>query len=267
MNHEDFTHLIQREGKRLFRDMPWRTDTRPYYIFVSELMLQQTQVSRVIPKFLSFIERFPDEVTLALAPLSDVLEHWQGLGYNRRARFLHETAKHIMHEWNGVFPEAQADLERLPGIGPNTAGAIRAYAFNQPALFIETNIRTVYFHHFFFDQGPVPDTAIKELLEHTLDYESPRTFYWALMDYGSFLKSQGIRNTSQAAHYVKQSKLAGSVREVRGEIIRLLVAAGELTEPALRAQLDADERFLPALDGLIKDGLVEKTGQKLHLTK
>ncbi len=247
----------------MYRDMPWRQDTRPYYILVSELMLQQTQVDRVIPKFTSFIAQFPDEETLAKASLADILRAWQGLGYNRRAKFLHEAARHIVAV--GKFPDNESDLILLPGIGKNTAGAILAYAFNKQALFIETNVRAVYIHHFFVDSNQVDDKEIHKLLEQTIDREHPRDFYWALMDYGSWLKKQGI-GPNRSSHYKKQSPLRGSVREVRGQILRELTDT-KMTVTRLKKEVDADDRFDRALAGLIADGLVSQKGDKLHLTK
>lgn len=247
--------------------MPWRDDVRPYFVLVSELMLQQTQVARVIPKFYAFIERFPDERTLAEASLADVLGLWQGLGYNRRAKYLHDAAKRIVEHHGGHFPEDRADILRLPGVGVNTAGAIEAYAFNRPSIFIETNVRTVYIHHFFADDFVVDDIAIRQLLERTLDKEHPREFYWALMDYGSWLKSSGVRNVSRSRHYRKQSPLEGSVRQVRGRIITVLGQAKTLSKAELATAVGEDERFQPALAGLKRDGLVQESAGRVRLTK
>jgi A/G-specific adenine glycosylase len=263
MDRDEFRRLLQQQGEELYRDMPWRQDTRPYYVLVSELMLQQTQVDRVIPKFEAFTARFPDEGTLAHASLSEVLQLWQGLGYNRRAKYLHDAAKRV--EELGMFPATEADLVTLPGVGKNTAGAILAYAFNTPALYIETNVRAVYIHHFFDDQDIVDDKAILPLLEDTIDRANPRAFYWALMDYGSWLKKQGVL-PSRSRHYKKQSPLHGSVREVRGLIISRL-SKGDMTEITLRSAVSADDRFDGALSGLIRDGLVMQSGDHLHLTK
>ena len=263
---ETFSDFLYEKSAPLWRDMPWRDDTRPYYVLVSELMLQQTQVLRVVPKFEAFIEQFPDERTLASASLADVLKLWQGLGYNRRAKFLHEASKMIVNDFDGTFPTSQPDILKLPGVGKNTAGAILAYAFNKPSIFVETNIRTVYIHHFFADDFEVDDKQIIELLEVTIDHENPRRFYQNLMDYGTWLKSQGVRNISQSRHYKKQSPLKGSVREVRGQIIKALGTA-DMSEATLRQRLSADSRFDTALDGLIKDGLVMRSATKLHLTK
>jgi A/G-specific adenine glycosylase len=262
----DFQELIWKKGRDLYREMPWREDTRPYYVLVSELMLQQTQVDRVIPKFNAFIAAFPNEATLARAGLAEVLILWQGLGYNRRAKYLHDAAKMITNDYNGTFPATYDELLRLPGVGPNTAGAIMTYAYNQPSVFIETNVRTVYFEHWFAEQDSVSDSELRVVVGETLDREHPREFYWALMDYGSWLKRQGAARLQQSKHYKKQSALKGSVREVRGQIVRVL-SRGDLSLEDLQRSVTYDERFTPALAGLLSDGLVMETKSVLHLTK
>lgn len=266
MNVAQFKELIKQKEAELYRDMPWRQNTRPYYVLVSELMLQQTQVERVIPKFNAFIERFPDEKALALASLGDVLRLWSGLGYNRRAKFLHEAAKKIITMHGGMFPGDYENILALPGVGQSTAGAIMAYAFNQPVIFIETNVRTVYFHHFFKDNKKVSDKEIREFLEQTIDKKHPREFYWALMDYGTWLKKNGQGYLVKSKHYKKQSPLKGSVREVRGQILKQL-KDGSLGINTLVEQYKTDTRFEVALSGLVKDGLIERTGSRFHLTK
>lgn len=240
------------------REMPWRTDTRSYYVLVSELMLQQTQVERVKPKFEKFIARFPDMQTLANTPLSSVLEVWLGLGYNRRARFLQAAAREVCEVFGGELPADAKLLRTLPGVGPNTAGAIMAYAFNKPAVFVETNIRTVYIHHFFHDDTTkVSDKDIAALLEVTMDVSNPRRWYWALMDYGTFLKAKHGNNIARSQHYKKQSTFHGSSRQMRGEIVRRL-SGGAIRMEVLRHSLGNDERFGIALAGLIRDDLVER---------
>jgi A/G-specific adenine glycosylase len=263
MNHDEFTRLVLQRGEELFRGMPWRQDTRPYYVLVSELMLQQTQVDRVIPKFQAFIEAFPDESALANASLADVLRLWQGLGYNRRAKFLHLAAKSVVAQ--KAFPADEKELVKLPGVGANTAGAIMAYAYNRPAVFVETNVRAVYIHHFFDDTSLVDDAEIRLLLETTLDEGDPRRFYWALMDYGSWLKKNGA-TPSRSKHYKKQAPLKGSVREVRGQIIASLSSESK-DIATLKVLVNADQSFSRALDGLVADGLVSREGTKLELTK
>lgn len=267
MTYDEFQDVLRLRGKEFYRDMPWRRDTRPYYILVSELMLQQTQVARVIPKFEAFIACFPDIESLAEAPLADVLRAWNGLGYNRRAKYLHAAARQIVAEHNGQMPNDYEQIKKLPGVGPATAGAISTYAFNQPVVFIETNVRTVYFHCFFEADEKVSDTQLIPLIEATLDRENPRGFYWALMDYGTWLKqTTGKASNNQSLHYKKQSKFRGSVREVRGQIVRLL-GENDLTLADLEKMTSADERFGPALKGLMSDGLVVRTGSVFHLTR
>lgn len=253
-----FQQLLQQKGEELYRDMPWRDDTRPYFVLVSELMLQQTQVPRVIPKFEAFIREHPSEHALASASLGDVLRLWQGLGYNRRAKFLHDAARMIVNEFDGTFPTDAQDILRLPGVGKNTAGAIMAYAYNLPAIFVETNVRTVYIHHFFADNFSVDDKEIISTLEATIDSQQPRRFYQQLMDYGTWLKSQGVRNISQSRHYKKQPPLKGSVREVRGQIMKAL-ARSQHALAELREAVGADERFDAALEGLKRDELIQES--------
>lgn len=130
-------------------NLPWRKTKDPYKILVSELMLQQTQVSRVLVKYAEFLKAFPTLESLARAPLGGVLKVWQGLGYNRRAKFLHQLAKVVVAESGGRLPRTETELLNLPGIGKATAAAILAFAFNQPVLYLETNVRSVFLHHFF----------------------------------------------------------------------------------------------------------------------
>jgi A/G-specific adenine glycosylase len=266
MNRKNFQELLWQKARELYRPMPWREDTQPYYILVSELMLQQTQVDRVIPKFEAFIARFPDVESLSKASLSDVLVLWNGLGYNRRAKYLHDAAKKIIADFNGNFPETKEELLSLPGVGPGTAGALLAYAFNKQVVFIETNVRSVYFYHFFEDGNKVSDAELAERVEATLDQEHPREFYWALMDYGTWLKKNKLGRIVQSVHYKKQSALKGSLREMRGNIIKHL-SSGDTSVKMLESQFGDDDRYRGALDGLIRDGLVSRTNERFHLTK
>ena len=264
MSVPDFQELVWRKGRELYRDMPWRRDVRPYYVLVSERMLQQTQVSRVIPKFEQFVRAFPDIESLASAELGDVLKLWSGLGYNRRAKYLWQAARVIWDDFGGRFPETTEQLMKLPGVGPNTAGAIMAYAHNEPVVFIETNIRSVYLHHFFVNRDDVADSEIREKVAETMDHEHPREWYWALMDYGTELKSQKLGNIRSSKHYTKQSKLAGSLREMRGRILEAL-ASGPLSEPQLRAAVQADERYTTAKSDLISEKLISQAGSSIRL--
>jgi A/G-specific adenine glycosylase len=242
-------------------NLPWRTvesdgTMDPYKIMVSEIMLQQTQVGRVIPKYAAFLGRFPDIKILADAELGEVLRFWQGLGYNRRAKFLWQSAGQIAA--SRAFPRSQEALVKLPGIGMNTAGAIRAYAYNEPALFIETNVRTVYIHHFLADEADVPDKTITQLLAQSIDREHPREFYWALMDYGTYLKATVGNFNKASKHYAKQSTFSGSRRQVRGLVLRLLSERPH-TLQELQTEV-SDERLDDVLADLSAEGLIHDRG-------
>lgn len=255
----DFRETVWEYYRQNARSMPWRGDTRPYYVLVSELMLQQTQVDRVVPKFEAFIATFPDVAVLARAELAEVLKLWNGLGYNRRAKFLWQAAQMVERECAGIMPDTAEYLQKLPGVGPNTAGAIMAYAYNQPIVFIETNVRTVLFHHFFTHQpDQVSDAELREVAERVMDREHTREWYWALMDYGTHLKKTAGGRLSQSKHYKKQPPLKGSLREMRGRIIRALTKEPLATD-ALREQVIADERFDLALTALMDEGMVRES--------
>jgi A/G-specific adenine glycosylase len=269
MSQQTFRAIIreyyQAQGRH---DLPWRQagpdgNFDPYRIMVSELMLQQTQVVRVIPKYEAFLAAFPTVSSLASASLADVLRAWSGLGYNRRAKFLRQAAQRIVGEHDGEFPRDVPALQMLPGIGPNTAGAIMAYAFNQPAVFVETNIRTVFIHHFFQDQTDVTDRAIRDLVGATLDRRNPRVWYWALMDYGSHLKQTVGNPNRRARQYAKQSRFEGSRRQIRGRIIKLL-GSRPYTPAKLRQQL-ADKRAEGVINELLQEGLITRSNRYLTL--
>jgi A/G-specific adenine glycosylase len=245
-------------------DLPWRQTHDPYAILVSEVMLQQTQVERVIPKYTAFLQRFPKVEMLAIAPLGEVLTLWQGLGYNRRAKSLQACAQEVVMHYNGVFPQTEVALRALPGIGPYTASAVLAFAFNIPSPLIETNVRTVYIHHFFPDATDVSDALLLPHITATLDSEKPRDWYYALMDYGSYLKREHGNNGSRSKHYTVQSKFKGSDRQVRGAILRALVnERGSLSEASLQKKLRTegitnDLQFDAQLAKLAKEGLIEQ---------
>jgi len=185
-------------------------------------MLQQTQVERVIPYYKKFIRTFPSARVLARVSLANVLQVWQGLGYNRRAKFLHQAAKILVQKKTTEL--TTEFLESLPGVGHYTARAVSAFAFNRPEVFVETNIRTVFFYHL-KTRRKLTDKQLLPLVGRALkesDME-PREFYAAMMDYGAHLKRQGIKLNKQSKHYVKQSKFEGSVRQLRGAILRELL--------------------------------------------
>lgn len=248
--------------------LPWRQTTDPYKILVSELMLQQTQVDRVIPKYQAFIKRFPNTKMLAAATLRDVLVLWQGLGYNRRAKYIYECAKIVEEKYGGKFPKDEEKLLLLPGIGPYTASAICVFAYNQPVVLIETNVRTVFLYHFFPGSQSVEDKEILQLVKASLDAKNPRQWYSVLMDYGTYLKKILPNPSRRSKHYSKQSTFAGSLRQVRGKIIKILTTHQSLSTPELFSLIQLDfNKYNQALEQLKNEKLVIEDSGSLSLAE
>jgi A/G-specific adenine glycosylase len=228
-------------------------------------MLQQTQVPRVVEKYESFVDRFPDVESLARAPLRAVLRAWSGLGYNRRALHLREAARTIASRFDGEVPRDLESLRSLPGVGPATAAAIMNYAFDEPRAFIETNIRAVYIHRFFAGRRKVSDAEILPLVELTLDRRNPRRWFSALMDYGAALKKSEANPSRRSAAHVRQSRFDGSDRQARGIIVRVLTERPATErELALRSGLGA-ARIRALVSALVREGLVARRGARLRI--
>ncbi len=229
-------------------------------------MLQQTQVARVIPKYHAFLKKFPTVQKLADASLRDVLYEWQGLGYNRRAKALKRAAEIVVQKYSGRIPERLPELTSLPGIGLYTAGAVSVFGFGKPVAMLETNIRTVYLHHFFSHQDSVRDSEIVALIEEMIDKKKPREWFWALMDYGAYLKQTGIKLNTKHAGYKKQTPFKNSDRQIRGAIVRTLTQNKHATLASL-TKITGHERMRIAaqLERLQKEELIEKNRQHLNL--
>lgn len=234
--------IVYSHYRRHRRALPWRETRDPYAILVSEVMLQQTRVERVTGKFREFVAAFPDFSALASVPLQRVLACWQGLGYNRRAVSLKRCAEVVMERWGGELPASAEELQTLPGIGPYTARAVAAFAFDLPTVFIETNIRAVFIHLLFPEAEKVHDRDLLPLVAASLDREHPREWYSALMDYGAFLKREHPNPSRRSAYHVRQSPFKGSNREVRGMLLKAVLDCPGLTAAELsgRLLLDAD---------------------------
>ncbi|MEK7602076.1 MAG: A/G-specific adenine glycosylase [Patescibacteria group bacterium] len=230
------------------------------------MMLQQTQVERVIPYYKKFVQTYPTIQALARAPLADVLKIWQGLGYNRRAKFLHKAAQQIVSTYNGKIPTDAAELESVWGIGPYTAHAVMTFAFNHDAVFIETNIRTVIIHHFYKDDESISEEDIANVLKKMLPHGEARAWYSALMDYGAYLKRSGVRINTKAKGYTKQSTFIGSDRQARGAILKELSI-----RPASAKRLsgllgdDRKPQLSLQLGKLLKEGMIQKKGTRYQL--
>lgn len=248
------------------RSFKWRDARDPYWIFVSEIMLQQTQTYRVEQKFEEFINVLPTFESLAQAPFFVVLGLWKGLGYNRRAQWLQQGAQRVMSEFKGTMPSDPVILESFKGIGYNTARSISTFAFNIPHIFIETNIRTVFIHHFFLQQERVSDKDLLPLIEETLDKENPRPWYYALMDYGVYLKKKYKNPSRRSKHHQVQSKFEGSDRQIRGQILEKLLQYGSLTHEEFYDLIMSDPiRIDMALEQLVLERLIQKSSSYYFL--
>jgi A/G-specific adenine glycosylase len=264
-NIHDFQTLIWGFYGHNRRDFAWRGVDDPYKVVVSEIMLQQTQTHRVLYKYELFISELPNFAALASAPLRDVLSLWQGLGYNRRALFLQKSAQKVIAEYAGQLPADPVILSTFPGIGKATAGSICAFAFNMPTVFIETNIRAVFIHSFFKDQEAVSDVQLYPLVEQALDRENPREWYYALMDYGVFLKQRCANPSRKSAHHTVQSRFEGSDRQIRGAIVRLLTSRS-MSEAELVQVLQKDsERVKKIIVQLCDEGFIKRTLNRLEI--
>jgi len=262
-----FRQLIYQHYLRHGRRLPWRETFDPYALLVSEIMLQQTQVDRVREKYREFLAAFPGFDQLARAELSQVLSVWQGLGYNRRAVALQRCAQAVVEQFAGALPERIAELETLPGIGPYTARAVAAFAFGEPTPFIETNIRSVFIHHFFPGRDAVKDSDILPLVQLTLDRERPREWYYALMDFGAMLKKTLGNPSRMSAHHARQSAFRGSNREQRSLILRSILAAPGVTEEEIVEALDgAAASVSKNLQQLEREGFIRRESGKFSIS-
>ena len=263
--------------RRTARDLPWRRTRDPYRVLVSEVMLQQTQASRVTPAFDRFVRRFPTLAALAAAPLGAVLREWSGLGYNRRARDLHRIARLS----TGGLPRTVAGLDALPGIGAYTAGAIACFAFGQRVPFADTNIQRVLGR--FFLGRPATNNEAIGLDARAMPKRSSDLWHHALMDLGASIctprdprcsvcplregcKARGPAGpaaSSLPTGALRPAAYMDTDRRVRGAIVRALTRS-DLTIRALAKEI-GDERVGRLTEALVADGLVERAGRRYRL--
>jgi A/G-specific adenine glycosylase len=271
------------------RDLPWRRTRDPWSVLVSEMMLQQTQVGRVMPKYEAFMRRWPTPAALAHARLGDVLTAWSGLGYNRRARHLHEAAAVIARDCEGKVPDGIDALEALPGVGRYTARAVASFAFNADVTPCDTNVRRIVLRYFFggeFAARPPSSDETEEVLTSLLPRGRSRDWHGALMDFGSAIchgrrpacVSCPLSRTCAAAKYFfsrdrphralvrPQSRFEGSRRQARGAVLRALAQAGKKGSARRTiAGSQAREDVADIIDRLIREKLIVRRGQRLFL--
>jgi len=269
MNDTDipaFRDLVYGKAAECWRDLPWRRTAEPYAIMVSEMMLQQTQVPRVVPKFIAWMERFPTPARLAEAPADEVLGLWSGLGYNRRALALHRASQLLTENFGGKVPDDESALRELPGIGVYTSRAILAFAFDRPTVFLETNIRTVLLKHFCPNESGVPDKTLEKIAVEVVDKAAPRRWYTALMDYGAELKRVEGNHSARGAAYKKQTPFATSFRRVRGAVLKSLVEKKKVGIEELYASLPfSRESIEKCAETLAREGFARYEGGNLSI--
>lgn len=262
-----FQKKVYSHYRRFGRAFPWRVAVTPYRVLVSEIMLQQTQASRVATIFPRFVKQFPTVRSLARASHKKVFLAWQGLGYNRRARYLHLCAQRIVKKHKGIIPRDPTILETFPGIGKATAASICAFAYDMPTVFIETNIRSVFIHEFFPRKKIVSDQQLTPFIAQTLDVKHPSRWYNALMDYGAFLKES--RNPSRAsAVYAKQKPFENSLRQARGALMALLLSQKNALSFSRIQKIMGhfSKKFLwQALMALEKEKLIQRRGDSFFV--
>lgn len=268
---EEFSATIWERGRELYRDLPWRDTHDPYAILLSEVMLQQTQVSRVMGRWEQWLETFPTIADLASAPLPPVLELWQGMGYNRRALNLKRCAEEVVAMHDGVVPSDKKALLALPGIGPSTSAGVRIFAFRQPDMYLETNVRAVFIHELFPGRESVADKELVSLVEATCPQDARvRAWYYALLDYGAYLKKTMPNPTRRSKHYTRQSKFEGSHRQKRAYLLRRVIDDALSTEDLARDLAQSErasgrqepsvEEVRAILDELEREGFVMRRG-------
>ena len=268
---EEFSATVWERGRELYRDLPWRDTHDPYAILLSEVMLQQTQVSRVMGRWEQWLETFPTIADLVSAPLPPVLELWQGMGYNRRALNLKRCAEEVVAMHDGVVPSDKKALLGLPGIGPSTSAGVRVFAFRQPDMYLETNVRAVFIHELFPGRESVADKELVSLVEATCPQDARvRAWYYALLDYGAYLKKTMPNPTRRSKHYTRQSKFEGSHRQKRAYLLRRVIDDALSTEDLARDLAQSErasgrqepsvEEVRAILDELEREGFVMRRG-------
>ena len=277
---DSFVRRVLSEGRKHYRDFAWRNTCDPYAILLSEIMLQQTQVVRVVGYYDAWLERFPSLDALAAADTAEVLAAWQGLGYNRRALALKRLAVEVSEHRQGILPATYEGLQQLPGVGPATAAGVMAFAHNSFAPYLETNVRSVILHEVFADSDDVCDKQVMAVVTQAAEYlearncesdqtgTDARTWNYALLDYGAWLKKAFPNPSRRSKHHSKQSRFEGSFRQKRATLLREILngvpqSAAELAASCKFELTDTEK----ALDALLKEGFVQRSSEGKYYIK
>ncbi|MBS3749846.1 MAG: Fe-S cluster assembly protein HesB [Candidatus Thermoplasmatota archaeon] len=256
-----FQHKVFHFYEEYKRDLPWRKTNDAYKILVSEFMLQQTQVSRVINYYTRWMNTWPTVHSLANETYKNVLQAWMGLGYNRRAMYLHNTANIIVDEFDGDVLSAVNHYEKLPGIGLYTAKAIQIFAANADIATVDTNIRRILINEFDLDES-ISDKELFQLAKQCLPKGKSRNWHNALMDYGALhltSRKTGIKPKTQ------QSNFQGSDRQIRGKILRLLLKEDQSAYQLQKELKVESERLSKILNKMVDEKTVGKTNKNYHV--
>ena len=283
-NIQEIQQTILQWYKKNGRQLPWRQTTDLYRILVSEMMLQQTQVDRVIPKYYAFLEQFPTVSSLADAQTAEVLKMWSGLGYNRRALYLQKCAQTIKYKHNGKFPETTEELLAIPGLGKYTAAAVQSFANNKDVVVIDVNVERIFKRIFY---GKIE--AAEAIAWHILPTNESRNWHNALMDIGALFCAAknpkcalcpakaccaAANNKERIEATWKKRKVVpfkNSDRIVRGTILKLLTTKnGQEQDQIYKQLIEQDikrekEKFEEIIVQLEKDGLIKKEKNMLSL--
>ena len=281
--HDDFVVALRHARRQLQRDLPWIAHPSPWAVLVSEFMLQQTSVARVIPKWEAFLERFPSPATCARASQSEVVRLWQGLGYPRRALNLHRSAQMIAANFGGEVPSSVEELLTLPGVGDYTARAIATFAFGRRVGVVDTNVGRILARA--VANASLTKEAAQNLADSLVPARSAAAWNQSLLDLGAqFCRPQPKCDTCPVATACRwhgvggsdpavrsagvsrpQAAFRGSRREQRGLVVRYL-GEGSATKVALRTRAGIDpERLDDTLRDLLRDGLIELRARRYQL--
>ena len=269
MDYKIHTKDIEHFQKKIFtfykknkRVLPWRNTNNPYKILISEYMLQQTQVNRVIDYYSRWIDQWPTIDDLSRASFYDVVSSWIGLGYNRRAKYLHDTIKKIVYDFDSDVLKAMKSYDKLPGIGRYTSQAVRIFAGNENIPTVDTNIRRIFIHEFNLNES-ISEKDLYDIAQQCLPKGKSRIWHNALMDYGSLVLTS---NNTGIKPKTKQSTFHGSNRQIRGQILRILLN-NKKTFEELKVELHIEEeRLYDILEKLIRDKIIQYKKDYYYVT-